>query len=533
MTFQRNRPFSRPFRLLAVLLLLFACNFPTTQAPVEPAVPAPVPTRTPVPLPSAAPTLPTLTPTPAYQPSFEPAACAFDVPTGYSPECGYLVVPENRAVAGGPQIRLSVAVFRSTAEGPSPDPLVHLSGGPGSSSLDVAAYLFGAGLNAVLERRDFIFIDQRGTGHSQPRLDCPERDALTPALMDGSLLGDAALNATVDSFRRCRDRLVAQGIDLAAYNSAASAADLNDLRIALGYDRLDLYGDSYGTRLALTMLRDYPQAVRSVVLDSTYPLEVNLYTALAPDAQRAFDVLFDDCAADPVCSASYPDLRTVFYGLVDQLNASPAPVSLSLGGAKYSVLLTGDLLMDVLFTGLYNPAVTAGMPRMIFQVRSGDYSILRERLALYFGPSSGLGMTISVQCAEEVPFNTIEDAFSAAQGLDPRIAAFFPKSVRYLFDVCSNWTAVPPDPRENQPVTSDIPALVLAGEFDPITPPAWGQMTAAHLAHSYFYQFQGNGHWVTRSSPCALAIMLGFLDDPASNPDLACLKSQEGMHFQP
>src|SRR5262249_11696499 len=157
-------------------------------------------------------------------------------------------------------------------------------------------YLFDQGLSAVLAHRDFIFFDQRGTGYSQPELTCPERDALAPTLLAGALSDEQSTQAIVDAFQRCRDRLGVQGVDLAAYNSAASAADVNDLRLALGYSQLNLYGDSYGTRLALTVMRDFPQAVRSVVLDSTYPLEVNLYTALAPNAERAFNALFDACS---------------------------------------------------------------------------------------------------------------------------------------------------------------------------------------------------------------------------------------------
>lgn len=534
MNIAHNSLLFRLASLLALLLCACACAFPFAgsaplPASATPFVPAP---QTAVPLQTFTP-LPINTPTQAYQPVFKPAACAFPIPAGYSPQCGYLVVPEKRSAPGSALIQLHVAIFRSTAEGPSPDPVVHLAGGPGSSSLDVAGYLFDQGLGAILDRRDFILFDQRGTGYSLPRLDCPERNALTPALLNGSLSDEESFQAIVDAFRRCRERLAAQGIDLSAYNSAASAADINDLRLALGYTQLDLYGDSYGTRLALTVMRDFPQAVRSVVLDSTYPLEVNLYTALAPDAERAFNILFDDCAADPACSAAYPDLRTVFYNLVDALNASPVTVSLPVGGVDYPVLVDGKRLIDVLFVGLYNPLVAANMPRMIYQVRQGEYALLRQRLSLYFDTSGALGMSTSVQCAEEVPFNTAQDAYSAAQGVQAQIAAFFPESVRYLFTVCQGWTGLAPDPRENQPVTSDIPALVLAGEFDPITPPAWGRMTAGHLSHAYFYEFPGNGHWVTRSSRCALSMALAFWEDPSAAPDAACLQSQSSLRFAP
>lgn len=498
----------------SVPLTALASPTPIGDAPTPSLLPetaSPVPTR-----PSA------VTPTPTYRPTFEPAPCAFPVPSGYSPECGYLILPENRARPEGAAVRLHVAIFRNRSGSPVLDPVVHLAGGPGSSSLSVAGYLFGRGLDAILDRRDFILFDQRGTGYSLPRLDCPERQALTPVLLEGTLSEDETPPAIVDAFRRCRDRLTAEGIDLSAYHSAAGAADLNDLRLALGYDELNLYAVSYGTRLALTLIRDYPHAVRSAVLDSVYPLQINLYTALAPNAERAFNVFFDRCASDSNCDASYPDLRAVFYGLVDTLNAQPVSVSLSAGGAERTVRVDGGLLIDILFVGLYNPAGTASLPQMIFDIREGDHDILRERLVLYFDTSSALGMQMSVQCAEELPFNAPEEAYAAAWGVQPQIAAFYPAGVQPLFAACEEWAAGPLDPRENLPVSSDLPALVLAGEGDPITPPDWGRMVAGDLPHAYFYEFPGNGHWVTRSSSCALQMALAFWEDPASDPGSVC-----------
>ena len=384
------------------------------------------------------------------------------------------------------------------------------------------SYLFSRGFDVILERRDFILLDQRGTGYSQPRLDCPERADLAAALLDKGLSAVENHQAILDAFRRCRERLAAEGIDLSAYHSAASATDLNDLRSALGYESLNLYSVSYGTRLALTLMRDYPQAVRSVVLDSAYPLQVNLYTALAPNADRAFNVFFNRCAADPNCSTAYPDLRLVFYGLVDELNARPLTVSLVAGGAERIVRLDGGLLIDVLFVGLYNPAITASMPQMIFDILQWEYGILRDRLALYFDASSALGMQMAVQCTEELPFNAPEVAYAAAQGVQPQIAAFYPPSVQPLFEVCQEWSSAPPDPRENLPVSSDLPTLVLAGEHDPITPPEWGRMVAADLSNAYFYEFPANGHWVTRSSHCALQMALAFWENPNVDPGSVC-----------
>ena len=499
---------------LVLSLGMFACNLPTSAPPTMPVL---SPTST---LAAHTPIVPTMTVGIAYQPIFEPAPCAFPVPSGYTPDCGYLIVPENRARADSPLIHLHVAIFRSGT--PLTDPVVHLAGGPGSSSLGVASYMFNRGLGSILNQRDFILFDQRGTGYSQPRLDCPERSSVTGLLLERGLADSGNDQIILEAFQRCHDRLLGQGIDLTAYHSAASAADLNDLRLALGYDKLNLYAVSYGTRLALTLMRDHPEAVRSAVLDSVYPLQVNLYTALAPNAERAFNVFFARCAADAGCNASYPNLRAVFYQIVDQLNTSPVSLSFQAGGTEYVVRVDGALLIDVLFVGLYNPAVTASMPQMIYDIAQGNYDILRDRLTLYFDTSGTLGMQMSVQCAEEIPLNAAEEAYTAAQGVSPQIAAFYPASVQPLFAACREWTTSTPDPRENLPVSSGIPSLILAGDHDPITPPDWGRMVSQTLSYAYFHEFPGHGHWVTRSSNCALSMALAFWNDPTQEPGYAC-----------
>jgi pimeloyl-ACP methyl ester carboxylesterase len=541
-----SRSFPRSVILLALLLGMLACNLPLETRydnssntarptppvrPTQPVVGATTTLLQPEPS-SPTPLIPTVTPAPAYRPVFEPSGCAFAIPAGANPQCGYLLVPENRARPGSPTIRLAVAIFPSRSASPAPDPVIYLSGGPGSSALELAGYMFRQGLDPLLETRDLIFFDQRGTGYSEPVLDCPERQQEAGRLLAGGLSASEKEQVIVDAFQRCRDRLSAGGIDLTAYTSAAIAADVDDLRRALGYAQVNLYGVSYGTRLALTVMRDFPRLVRSVVLDSTLPPQVNLYTSLAPNAERAFDVLFDRCAANASCGAAYPDLKTVFYDLVDRLNADPLPVIVRSGGVDFEVLVDGGLLVDVLFVGLYNPPVIATMPQMIYNMNQGDPSILQERLGLYFDPSTALGMQMSVICAEELPFGSPEEAFSLAEGLQPQIAGFFPGSIQPLFAVCQMWGAAAPDPRENQAVSSDIPTLILAGEFDPVTPPDWGRMAAASLTRSYFYEFPANGHWVTRSSPCALSMMFAFLEDPGQAPRDGCITEIGELDFQ-
>ncbi len=516
---------------IVVLALLITagmtCNFPFAgrdlAAPADPGW-----------LPDAPSPTAQVAPTVAYEPRFEPAACQFAIPPGTAPECGYLVVPEDRTIPDGAVVRLHVARFRTSAAQPQPDPVIHLSGGPGSPSLDYAAYYFNYGMGGVLSGRDYIIFDQRGTGFSLPGLHCPERFEIVPALLS-SIDYDQQLALEVQAAAACRDRLQAQGINLAAYTSAASAADVDDLRRVLGYEQVNLYGVSYGSRLALTIMRDYPETLRSVILDSPYPPQVNLYTSWPSSAQRAFDALFDACSADPSCSAAYPNLEEEFYALVDRLNADPPAVSVTdpATGAVHEVVLTGGVFMDVVFVGLYPPFFIPQLPQLIDEVRNGQYyGLLPARLQLSFARSSSVGMRNSVQCAEEIPFGLYQDVIDASLDLRPQVREHFVHSMESMFAICEVWGVPPLPPVENESVSSAIPTLILTGQLDPITPPEWGRLAAQTLTTAYVYEFPGAGHWQMRSGACPLQIGMAFLQNPYQPPDAGCITGMGGPGFR-
>jgi pimeloyl-ACP methyl ester carboxylesterase len=532
--------------LIVLLLALIACNFPglaTSEAPqgVGTQTLTQVATILSPPEPfTASPTTPppSLTPVPtiAYTPTFEASSCKFAPPSGYFLECGYLTVPENRTNPNTQMIRLHMAIFRSSSPNPATDPLIHLSGGPGSHGSSIIAYHFQQGEGRFLENRDYIFFDQRGTGNSEPSLACPEREDISARLLSEDLSIEQQNQLEIDSYVACRDRLIGQGIDLTAYNSAASAADVNDLRIALGYEQINLYGVSYGTRLVLTVMRDYPAIVRSTILDSTYPPEQDLYTGWSPNAQRAYDALFAACASDPECTAEFPDLETAFYETVDRLNLSPVRVSVvdPNTGREVDVLLTGDLLVDVVFGAMYRPDVMAQLPRMIVDVRRGYYnSFLQGRLTRYFDRTTSRGMQLSVQCGEEIPFNTKRDLIDAAAGVRPQITHNYLDEIGMLYDLCPQWISTAPNPIENQPVQSSIPTLIYAGHFDPITPPEWGQITSQNLTQAYYLEFATTGHWVMRVERCPIEIAAAFLNAPTTAPDTSCIVTMQQPDFVP
>jgi len=471
-------------------------------------------------------------------PRFERAACQFAVPTGQVVDCGYLTVLERHDIPGSQPIRLHVAIFRTQSENPAPDPVVYLEGGPGGSALEAAPYSFNQSLAPFLADRDVIIFDQRGVGYSEPALDCPEVVELAYETLDEDLSPEEALARSTDAICDCHDRLVSEGVNLRAYNSAESAADLNDLRVALGYEEWNLFGTSYGTRLALTAMRDYPEGIRSVILDSTYPPQVSLYEEMPANADRAFTVFFEGCAADPVCSEAYPDLETVFYQLVDRLNASPVTfqVRQHVTGETYDVLFDGDALFGFVFQSLYATEVIPVLPKIILDVNDGNHETLAVLLGSYLAQMEfvSVGMQYSVQCGEEVRFSAPGD-FSAAAAAYPELQGFLesnPTLGESLFTICEMWGAEEADPIENELVSSDIPTLVLAGEYDPIAPPAWGELAAKTLDNSFYYEFPGVGHGASVSGEgCPLSVALAFLDDPTAEPDTSCLARMDGPSF--
>lgn len=548
--YQKNRPaFGRlVIVILLTLLILSACNTeeatPTpepTEASVEAATAEPTekpPTDTPAPEPTAEPTaVPTDTPTPEPTETplpetavFEEADCEFVVPTGRDVTCGWLTVPEDRTNPDDETtIQLHVAIFASESDNPAADPIVYLEGGPGGEPLEAIPLTFERLFAPFTANRDLIVFDQRGTGYSRPSLACPENTELGLELLEQDISAEEASEMVFETLLACHDRLIDEGVNLAAYNSAANAADLNDLRRALGYEEWNLLGISYGTRLAQTTMRDYPEGLRSVILDSTYPLEVNLLTDTPDNVRRAFSVLFAGCAADPTCNETYPDLETVFFDMVEKYNKDKFEITIThfLKGTSYDTAVSGDDMLGILFQSLYSTEIIPNLPQLIYEVNEGEYTNLATLFSSFIINSEffSIGMQFSVQCNEENSFASEADVLAAAEKY-PELAEMFRYSINLgpqAIEVCAEWDAGEADAIENEPISSDIPTLVLAGEYDPITPPAWGKQVAANLDNAFYYEFPGTGHGVSISGECGVALVESFLADPTSEPDASCL----------
>ena len=269
-----------------------------------------------------------------------------------------------------------------------------------------------------------------------------------------------------------------------------------------------------------------------MILDSTYPPQVDAYSSIYSGAARAFDVLFDGCSADPACDTAYPDLEAGFYQLTEELDRVPVqlPIAHPLTGRSVRWVLDGDALVGFLFQSLYASDIIPILPELIHGLQAGDtagVARLRGQFLIVFDLIS-LGMHYSVQCGEEASFTTPEEVASEAEVFS-RLRGYFDREP--IFDICGEWGVAKAGGVENDPVGSEIPTLVLAGEYDPVTPPAWGKLAAQGLENSTFLEFPGLGHGVSLEGGCPLSITLKFLDQPSIVPDSSCIGRMRAPAF--
>jgi pimeloyl-ACP methyl ester carboxylesterase len=400
-------------------------------------------------------------------PRFETTPCrSFDLDEEGA-RCGFLIVPENREDPGKRTLRLAVAILESRSADPQPDPVVYLHGGPGGSAISAASLWLN---HPLREDRDFILLDQRVTGYSEPAL-CPDlsRDDLMVATRD--LSPDQANAARLALAMGCRDALRDSGVHLGSYHSDASAADLVDLRRVLGYDSWNLYGISYGTKLALTTLRNSPEGIRSAVLDSAYPPGVRAFDHRTLNFVRALKVLFEACASDEACRAAYPDLKESLFEAAEDLRERPLTIHIVDEGPLPIDRFTINV-QDFLIAGhqmLYRRALIPLIPFTLEAVKTRNQEALYGLVESFgeMGLRVGRDVNYLVECYERGPFGSRE-GYEALTADHPRLRAGFT-----YFDVdqevCDQWSEAQAGPEEALAVESDVPSLILAGDYDPIT----------------------------------------------------------------
>jgi pimeloyl-ACP methyl ester carboxylesterase len=432
-------------------------------------------------------------------------------------QCGTLSVPENPAAAGGRQIPLHVARVAAISRRREADALFVLAGGPGQAASAFYASVAGA-FGRIQRERDIVLIDQRGTGDSNA-LTCTE---------DEDRLYEATGPEVAQLTRRCLDDL-ARRADPAFYTTSLAVADLERVRAALGYEHIDLYGVSYGTRVAQQYLRHFPGRVRAAILDGVVPPQLAIGPDVALDAESALRGILGRCATDAACRARFRDPAHDYQAVRARLAAGAVPLSIAdpSGGSARQVLFGPEQLATVLRLGGYSADYAALLPLFLNLGAQGDFTALAAQSLLLTRSYEGiaLGMHNSVVCAEDVPFWGAIDR--------PRLAATFmgAAQVDALHELCRIWPRGPVDQDLHAPLRSAVPTLLLSGGDDPVTPPRYAQLAAAGLSQARQIVLPGFGHGQL-TAPCMDRVLADFIGHPVvASLDASCLQRARPMPF--
>lgn len=403
-------------------------------------------------------------------------------PMSAKAECGTFTVPENPAEPEGRQITLNLARVPAAGRSAEPDPVFLFAGGPGQAATEAWLLVAGA-LRKVNENRDIILIDQRGTGKSNP-LKCPQID-LEEAL-------STELSALEDLTRECL-----QGIDgdPRYYTTTIGMQDYDLVREALGYEQINLWGASYGTRAAQVYMKMYPERVRSAVLDSIVPQALPLGIDHAVKLDQAMFKVLRGCEADRACNEAFPGVADKLTNMVQSLNAQPVETTIDhpLSGEPITLTFDRDTFAASVRFLMYSADTQALVPLLIYEAaETGDFSRLASQMLI---STAGLqdmisqGMEMSVTCAEDLPW------FPADGGREGLIMGnTMVEATRVRCDV---WPSGKAPDDFHEPLVTDKPVLLLSGEFDPVTPPEYGDQVAAHLSNSVHVVAPGQGHSVS------------------------------------
>jgi pimeloyl-ACP methyl ester carboxylesterase len=443
--------------------------------------------------------------------------------------CGYVTVPETHGSDDGRTLQLAVVVLGATGDQPHAAPLFVMQGGPGGGTIDTYQVLLRS--HALRSSRDIVLFDQRGTGRSLPSLRCTETYDLAVRTAEERMTYTESTRMSEDALVACRSRLASSDVDLGAFDSIENARDIDDVRRALGYDKIDLYGVSYGSELALHAMREVPAALRTVILDAVAPVAGSFLTDVARSEDRALTAFFSACASDPTCAAEYPDLENTYFALVAALDQTPLRMRVDdpNSGQTYSVPLDGATLQELFFQLLYSKEMLPLLPKLIDDLRHGDVRLAGNVTSLFaFDRSVAQGMYFSVTCADDAGKMPTEPNFGDVRQQIAERAAQDSASLRRI---CRAWNVDAMPAEADQPVRSAIPTLLLNGAFDPITPPQNGVAVAASLENSYVFTFPNTAHGAFPTDACADGIVQAFLADPTRRPDDACVRGAEPLTF--
>jgi len=439
-------------------------------------------------------------------------------------KCGMYEVYENRATKQGRKISLKIVLIPATGDKREPEPLVYFAGGPGGSATEGAAGIAQA-FPQVLAHRDLLFVDQRGTGGSHP-LECKFYD---PADLQTYL----GYFFPLDDVRKCRAELETNS-DLKLYTTTIAADDMDEVRAALGYERLNLFGGSYGTRAALTYLKRHPQHVRTAMLQGISPTDHFMPSDFPQQTERALQGVLSECLADKACGEAFPNIKEETKAVLAQLIKGPVEVEIQKPNSndRVKVKLSRDLAAEAIRYMLYSPVPASRVPLMLHLASQGNYvrlayTAIQYRTNLVSGGSNG--MYLSVTCAEDLPWIKPGEGERMAENTflgDYRL--------RQQREACTLWPRAEIERDYAQPVKSDVPVLILTGEWDPVTPPANGERAAKTLTNSLHIVVPSGAHGLDglEGMDCIDNLIVEFIERGTTKGlDTSCVKTVHRKGF--
>ncbi|MFK7890236.1 MAG: alpha/beta fold hydrolase [Granulosicoccus sp.] len=432
-------------------------------------------------------------------------------------ECATLAVPLDRNNPGSGSIDLAIARIPSRRQSGNKDAVTMIAGGPGQSALDTWQQISSA-FRHVNRDRDIILIDQRGTGKSN-RLNCP---------VSADSLGLHQQFDPAEITRKTSDCLRQLNTDTRFYTTSIAVADLESIREQLGITQWNLYGVSYGTRVALHYLRRYPDAVRTLALDGVVPPQVSLGPEIASMAQRSLDLLFDRCTRDAGCTDAFGHQGEAFEELIDELEQEPKSISyedFATGKLAQRKFTRNDLAMTIRLMS-YSSQTAAILPSMLHEAITADnfssFARLADMQSRQLDDALATGMHHAIICTEDVPFMAKADgetseAMSNANSRPDR-SYLGNRVVAALKAACKPWPAGIIDPDFKDPVDSDVPTLILSGGADPVTPPEYGSQVQATLTNTHHIINADEGH--TQAHLGCIPIIFARFVEQASTDNL-------------
>lgn len=461
----------------------------------------------------------------AQSPKLQLSSCKFDVGLGEAKHqvdamCGVMAVPEDWSKLNGKKLDIHLTLLPTTNTDHKALPIFHFEGGPGASAITNFGETWYPSFRGLMQDHDIVLIDQRGAGLSAS-LQCHESSDQALKDLADPLTDAESQKLALDQLQACLKRLSAV-TDPGHYTTQAMADDTDAIRDGLGYDQIDVFGNSYGTTLGQSYLARHGQHVHAMVLDSIVGPWNYAFLDAANNAQASLDKVIALCEADTDCNKAYPDLHGKFKAALDKLNGTHVRMmaNSSLTGDAYPVSITRSRLLEAFRQMLYQGALIGSIPQAISQAADGNYTLPAATLVAENELLDiSIGLYYSVDCAEDVPFYTDTLIKQYQRG------SFYDSDTQYVENtraICKIWRSGELSANDVSPVKSDRPVLIFSGVFDPITPIAFGEEAKQRLGHSTLAVFPYEAHGPTANSKCAQKMIAAFFAAPDKPVDTSC-----------